>query len=209
MSVVAPSFLAWNGDVNEITRIDGLVNCFHVDVMDNKFVPNDTLKRFSPEKIALLETKSPKNVHLMVENPSQYFDAYAVNGVDSISFHFEASKNVEKDLSLLESLGVQMGVALKPATPASVLTEYAGLFDFVLVMTVEPGFGGQAFMPEMLSKISELRKSYPKIDVIVDGGVNLTTGRQCLEAGASILVAGSAVFKGDALKNVEEFNKLG
>jgi len=178
----------------EVSRLEKFVDSWHVDVMDGKFVPNNTLGKFPPEFVKRLKTKKPRDVHLMVENPSKYFEAYALAGCRSITFHCEARCNFVKAIDAIHDLGVKAGVSLKPKTPVSKIEKILPLVDIVLVMSVEPGFGGQSFIPSALDKISELRRKDAG-DIAVDGGINEITGKQCAEAGANILIAGNALFK--------------
>lgn len=204
---VSPSLLA--APVSEIAslakKLDGHVSSFHIDVMDNQFVPNYTLDRFSPPFISSLRLKSEKHVHLMTEIPSKYYNSYAEAGARLITFHIEAVKNPDMEVRALRNLGVKVGVSLKPKTPVDSLSEILADVDSVLVMTVEPGFGGQSFLPDQLDKITAFRKSRKDLDIAVDGGINAQTARACVKAGANILIAGTSIFKNaDPLAAVQE-----
>lgn len=179
---------------SEVSRLEKFVDSWHVDVMDNKFVPNNTLDKFPPAFVKNLQTGKPQDVHLMVEKPSKYFEGYALAGCSSITFHCEAGCNYTKAIDAIHDLGVKAGISLKPKTPVSAIEKFLPLVDVVLVMSVEPGFGGQSFMPSALDKIEELRRKDAG-DIAVDGGINEITGKQCEEAGANILIAGTALFK--------------
>ncbi len=192
-----------------VARMDGKVGSFHIDVMDNQFVPNYTLERFSPPFIAQLKTTSEKHVHLMTELPSKYYNAYYEAGASLITFHHEAVKNPSIEARAIHNFGIKAGVSIKLRTPLSALEDYLESVDSVLVMAVEPGFGGQKFMPEILSKIRDLRAKHPDLDIAVDGGINLETAKQCVLAGASTLIAGTAIFNTpDPLRTAEEFKRL-
>lgn len=192
-----------------VEKLDGKVDAFHVDVMDNQFVPNFTLDRFAPPFISQLKTSAEKHVHLMTEIPSKYYNAYFEAGASLLIFHHEAVKNPIVELNAIHNFGLKAGVALKPATPADVLEQCVHNVDLVLVMTVEPGFGGQAFLPDMLDKITAIRENHPTLDIMVDGGINVDTGKQCLDAGANLLVAGNAIFNSpNVLHTLEQFNAL-
>lgn len=208
---VSPSLLATEeGEaIHRVSEFGSMVKSFHIDVMDNQFVPNYTLDRFSPPFVSSMKTKAEKHVHLMTELPSKYYNAYFEAGADLILFHHETVKNPTIELQAIRNFGIKAGVSIKPGTPASVLEDYIHRVDCVLVMTVEPGFGGQSFMEDMLPKISEIRKKHPAIDIAVDGGINFETGKKCVDAGANILVAGSSIFgKENPKKALEELKKL-
>ena len=194
---VSPSLLAAKpGEIqNFINALEGKVSSYHIDVMDNQFVPNYTLDRFAPPFVFSLKTKAEKHIHLMTEIPSKYYNAYAEAGAKLVIFHIEAVKNPDMEVRALRNLGLRAGVSLKPKTPASALDEILPDVDYVLVMTVEPGFGGQEFMHDQLEKIKAIRSKNPKVDIAVDGGINLKTARLCVAAGANILVAGTSIFK--------------
>lgn len=204
---VSPSLLAAPAtETANLARIlDGHVPSFHIDVMDNQFVPNYTLDRFAPPFIYSLRLKSEKHVHLMTEIPSKYYNAYAEAGAKLIIFHIEAVKNPDMEVKALRNLGVKVGVSLKPKTPVDSLLELLPDVDMALIMTVEPGFGGQSFLPDQLDKIIELRKLRKDLDIAVDGGINGKTAHACVKAGANILVSGTSIFKSaDPLYAVKE-----
>src|SRR4051812_2296416 len=171
----------------------------HVDVMDGHFVPNITI---GPPVVASLRkaTEVPLDVHLMIENPDQYIPAFVDAGADWISVHQEACTHLHRTLQLIRSRGVKPGVVLNPATPAETLSEVWEMIDFVLVMSVNPGFGGQEFIPASLQKIEKLAtmraRVNPGLRIEVDGGIGLNTIPAVVRAGAEILVAGNAVFGG-------------
>ncbi len=169
----------------------------HFDVMDGAFVPNIT---FGPQMCAAVQplTKLPLDVHLMVERPSDWFEPFQKAGAHYVTFHVEAEKHIHRSLQRVRELGMRAGVVLNPATPAEAAKEVLPLCDLVLVMSVNPGWGGQAFIPESLQKIASLKRMIAErglqTEIEVDGGINPETAKQCVSAGATILVAGSAVF---------------
>ena len=172
----------------------------HLDVMDGHFVPNLT---FGPPVIQSLRphTKLPFDVHLMVTNPHDLLEDYVDAGADHITFHVEAQTDTVATLQDIRNYGKKAGLSLRPATPADTLQNFMPYLDLILVMSVEPGFGGQAFEEEILHKITEIRtmadqQDHP-IEIVVDGGVKPENAQKIIEAGATTLVAGSSIFKAD------------
>lgn len=169
----------------------------HLDIMDGHFVPNITI---GPAVVKGLRKCCglPFDVHLMLTEPHKYIDAFADAGADIITFHAECSSDIEKTLGLIKRRGIKAGLVLKPATPPEALLPFIKKLDMLLVMTVEPGFGGQSFMPDMLPKIKKLREYCGKAglnpDIQVDGGIDRATAPRVTDAGANVLVAGSYVF---------------
>ena len=176
----------------------------HLDVMDGMFVPNIS---FGPPVIKAIRKCSDAlfDVHLMIEDPIRYIGDFVAAGAGSITFHVEAASDPRKVLETIREAGCKAAVSVKPGTPAEAVFPLLGLADMVLVMTVEPGFGGQSFMPDMLQKIRALRHECTKrgleTDIEVDGGIKEETIDEVLKAGANVIVAGSAVFKGDVQAN--------
>ncbi len=194
---------------SEIKRLeDGGADMIHVDVMDGHFVPNLTI---GPPVIKALRNQSSLkfDVHLMISPVHKYIDAYANAGADIITIHPEATENLENSIKKIKELKKKAGVSLNPETKIDVITNFLEQIDLVLIMSVNPGFGGQKFMPEVLTKIKDLKKIQKdknlSFDIEIDGGINFDNCKIAIEAGANILVSGTTVFKsnnGDIKKNI-------
>jgi len=197
---IAPSLLSADfarlGDAVAAAERAG-ADMIHFDVMDGHFVPNITIGPPVLQSLARV-SRLPIDVHLMIENPDRYVQAFVEAGAASITVHVEAVVHLHRVVHLIKSLGAKAGVALNPATPVGVLEEIAGDLDYVLVMTVNPGFGGQTFIPRSESKVRAmrdlLRREGSRAPIEVDGGIDLRTAPRIVAAGADILVAGNAVF---------------
>jgi ribulose-phosphate 3-epimerase len=195
---ITPSIL--NADLNnldsEISNIASVSDLLHLDIMDNRFVPNQTWDFLAAETI-IRKSPLPVDAHLMIEDPDIQAIKYAEVGCASVTIHYEASSNPKQTLRSIRNAGARAALALKPKTDFSVLLEYRELVDMILIMTVEPGFGGQKFMIEMMNKVSKSRDFIGDADIWlqVDGGISLDTIEIARDAGADTFVAGSAVFK--------------
>ncbi len=204
---ISPSLLAadFGNLAAEIRRVEEAgCDMLHLDVMDGHFVPNITIGPFIVKAIRKL-TKLPLDTHLMIENPQNYVAEFAKAGSDHITIHAEACEaNLSAILDQMRALGVGCGVSLKPATPLDSILPFLSRIDMVLLMTVNPGFGGQSFMREVLPKVEQLRKIYDR-DIEVDGGINKDTAKETVRAGANVLVAGTAIFgKSDVRQAIED-----
>jgi ribulose-phosphate 3-epimerase len=200
MIKIAPSILSANFaklgmEIKDVEN--GGADYIHVDVMDGHFVPNITIGPLIVEAIRPV-TKLPLDVHLMIEQPDNYINEFVRAGADIITVHVEACRHLHRTIQLIKSHGIKAGVVLNPHTPIESIQHVLEDIDMVLLMTVNPGFGGQAFIPQVLPKIRQLsamikEKQLP-IEIEVDGGINEETAKLCVEAGATVLVAGSAIY---------------
>jgi ribulose-phosphate 3-epimerase len=194
-SILAADFACLREQVAEVERAGA--DRIHVDVMDGHFVPNISM---GPVVVKALRrvTRLPLEVHLMISEPDRYIEAFAQAGADTLEDHVEIAAPVARTIERIKGLGKKAGVVVKPATPASAVSELLPAVDIVLVMTVEPGFGGQAFMADMMPKVQQLREMIdrvrPEVELEVDGGIDPETAPQALRAGARVFVAGSSIF---------------
>ena len=202
MGILAPSILScdyMNMEKDFTACKENGVKWLHVDIMDGHFVPNLSFG-YSLVKSMRPVTDLVLDVHLMIDTPIKYAENFCKAGADYLTIHVEADtpENIRKTLELIRSLGVKPGIVVKPKTPAEAIEEYLPMVDMVLVMTVEPGFGGQKFMADMMPKVKKLREMLDKVNpachLEVDGGVDLTTVKECKANGADVFVAGSAYF---------------
>lgn len=206
MVKIAPSILSADFSKlgEDIERIDkGGADFIHIDVMDGSFVPNISL---GLPVIKSIRNRTDKifDVHLMINNPSNYIDAFIEAGADIITVHYEADKHIDRTINYIKSKGKKAAVSLNPGTPISVLKNLIASLDMVLIMTVNPGFGGQKFIPYCLNKIKELKEISdevnPSLLIEVDGGIDKSNVKEVIEAGANVIVAGSAVFNGGEIR---------
>lgn len=183
----------------------------HYDVMDGMFVPSISFGMPVLESVRKI-TDMVLDVHLMIEDPDRYIDEFVRCGADIITVHYEACRDVKKTIQMIKDRGVKAGVTIKPNTPNSVLTDILDQVDMILLMSVEPGFGGQSYIPESTEKIRELRRMLDEkgltTDIEVDGGIKKSNLQMVLDAGANVIVAGSAIFKGDIEQNVKDFLEI-
>jgi ribulose-phosphate 3-epimerase len=205
-SILSADFASLGADIDAIIKAGA--DWVHVDVMDGHFVPNITIGPAVVKAIRKV-TNAPFDVHLMISPVDPYIGDFAAAGSDIITAHIEAGPHIHRTLQYIKSLGKKAGVSLNPSTPASSICHILDIVDLVLVMTVNPGFGGQSFIEGQLAKISEIRKMIDEtgrdIDLEIDGGINPETAKKVIAAGADVLVAGTAVFGGgDSAGSYEE-----
>lgn len=197
-SLLSADFLHLSKDIDMVNRSQA--DWFHCDIMDGVFVPNISYGIPVVQAIKK-EAQKPLDVHLMIVEPDRYFEKFKNAGADIITFHYEASTHIHRSVQMLKSLGVKAGVVLNPHTPVSLLEDILGDLDLVLLMSVNPGFGGQKFIERTYSKIEKLRKMIEgqglNTMIEVDGGVNTENAAKLFAAGADVLVAGNAVFKAE------------
>lgn len=202
---IAPSILSADfGQLNAEVATVAAADFLHCDVMDGHFVPNLT---FGAPVLKKVKTNLVRDYHLMVSQPEKLIEDFVAAGADYITIHRESSNNVKKNLQKVKK-NCKVGLALKPKTQVGLLKPFLNLVDLVLVMTVEPGFGGQDFLPACLPKVTQLKELNPDLLVAVDGGINLQTAPLCRQAGADILVAGSAIFRVPVNKRQQLITKL-
>lgn len=211
MTKIAPSILSADfsklgEEIKDVER--GGAEYIHVDVMDGHFVPNITIGPLIVEAIKPV-TDLPLDVHLMIENPDAYIQEFADAGASIITVHQEASVHLHRTIQLIKKAGVKAGVVINPATPVQMIKDILPEVDLVLLMSVNPGFGGQSFIPQTIGRIEQVAKWREQMnlsfEIEVDGGVNVQTAKACTDAGADVLVAGSAVFnQQDRKKAIEE-----
>ena len=213
-NVLAPSILSADfkvlGEQLKVTEAAG-AEYIHFDVMDGIFVPSIS---FGMPVLSCIKgyTSQILDAHLMITEPIRYVEEFAKAGADIITVHLEACEDLQATIDQIHAAGVKAGISIKPKTPVEAFVPYLDQADMFLVMSVEPGFGGQAFIPESLDRIRELRKMLDekglKTDIEVDGGIYHANVAEVLDAGANIMVSGSGIFKGDIRKNTEEFMEI-
>ena len=212
--IIAPSMLSADfGHLDRDTRMidKSAAQWIHIDVMDGVFVPNISFG-FPVLKFIRQATTKPLDVHLMIVEPERYVKRFVEAGSDIVTFHYEATNAAHRCIDEIHAAGARAGISIKPATSVEVLRDLLPSLDLVLVMSVEPGFGGQAYIPESTEKIKELRQMLNEkgldTDIEVDGGIKKDNLQMVLDAGANVIVAGSAIFKGDIEQNVKDFLRI-
>jgi ribulose-phosphate 3-epimerase len=215
MPIIAPSLLAANfinlqAECNMLNQSNA--DWYHLDVMDGRFVPNIS---FGPMLIEFFRKATTKicDVHLMIEEPGNYAEAFKKAGADILTVHLEACTHLHRNIQQIKSLGMQAGVALNPHTPVESLQDVLADIDLVCLMSVNPGFGGQSFIPHTLNKIKQLRKMIDEqslnVKIEIDGGVTLDNAKSIIAAGADVLVAGNTVFKSaDPIKTIAQLKAI-
>ena len=202
---IAPSILSADKKnlQAEVNGIEPYADLIHIDIMDGKFVPPVT---FMAKEIKKIKTKLVKDVHLMVVEPEKSFIPHFIDaGAGIITIHAEACKNIPKTIKMIKSKGIKVGLSINPPTPLEKLLPYINDIGMALIMSVNPGYAGQKFIPEVLEKIKKLRKLKPKLDIQIDGGINKETIKQAADAGANVFVAGSSIFsQKDRKKAIQE-----
>jgi len=216
MALIAPSllsadFLNLSKDCNMLN--ESQADWFHLDVMDGRFVPNIS---FGPMLVEFFRKSTTKvcDVHLMIEEPGNYAEAFKNAGADNLTVHLEACTHLHRNIQQIKSLGMNAGVAINPHTPVTALQDILGDIDLVCVMSVNPGFGGQSFIPHTLEKIKQLRKLVDErslnVKIEIDGGVTLVNAKSILDAGADVLVAGNTVFRSaDPMDTIARLKAIG
>jgi len=216
MALIAPSllsadFLNLSKDCNMLNRSQA--DWFHLDVMDGRFVPNIS---FGPMLVEFFRKSTTKvcDVHLMIEEPGNYAEAFKKAGADNLTVHIEACTHLHRNIQQIKSLGMNAGVALNPHTPVAALQDILGDIDLVCMMSVNPGFGGQSFIPHTLEKIKQLRKMIDErslnVKIEIDGGVTLGNAKSIIDAGADVLVAGNTVFRSaDPVDTIAKLKAIG
>lgn len=212
--ILSPSILSadfWDLERQVSAVEESGTEYLHIDVMDGMFVPSIS---FGMPVIETLRkhTKLVFDVHLMIERPERYLEEFAKAGADIINFHLEATDDPEGCISKVKDLGKKVGITIKPNTPAKELEPFLDKVDMVLIMTVEPGFGGQKLIPSCLDKVKEVRAMVDEkgldLDIEIDGGVTIDNLAECISYGTNVIVAGSAVFKGDIKGNLDKMNEI-
>lgn len=201
MVEVIPTIIA--KDLNElqekIKKVESFVDWVQIDVMDGQFVENTTWNE--PSDLKKIETSLNLEAHLMIKEPEKYIDQWINSGVKRIIFHIEATDKIREVIDQVKQAGLGVGLAINPETPVEAVDQFVDQLDLILVMTVNPGQGGQDFLEQNLGKIKQLRAKYKHVKIEVDGGINLETAPEVIQAGASLLASGTAIFKSD---NIEQ-----
>ena len=187
----------------KVKKVEPYVEWVQLDIMDGQFVDNSTWN--NPAELKNLETQVKLEVHLMIANPEEHIDEWIESGIQRIIFHFESTQQPQEVIAKIKKAGLMVGLAINPETPIEKVNDFIDQLDLVLVMTVQPGRGGQKLLEETLDKIKQLRDKYEDVNIMVDGGINLEIAPKVIQAGANLLVSGSAIFKSDDIeKNIKE-----
>ncbi|WP_461204470.1 ribulose-phosphate 3-epimerase [Clostridium sp. DL1XJH146] len=208
-SILSADFTKLGEDLKELEKNN--IEVLHIDVMDGNFVPNISFG-FPIIKAVRPITKMVFDVHLMIENPSNFIKEFVDAGADIITIHYETDRHIDRTINYIKSFGIKAGIALNPATPVNTIKHLIGNLDLVLIMSVNPGFGGQSYIEYCSEKIKELRdysnKSNPDLIIEVDGGIKSHNIKEVVNCGANLIVAGSAVFKNGAMReNIDELKR--
>lgn len=198
-SLLSANFGALQADID---RVEPFVDGFHFDVMDGQFVPNLTV---GAPVLQCLQSQKPFDAHLMVEKPDVLLEDFAKAGASALSVHVETCPHLHRTLQRIRDLGMKAGIVLNPATSIEGYPDAIAMADYILIMSVNPGFGGQKFIPETLTKVQKIREQFPKKDIQIDGGINEKTIQSAIEAGANWIVSGSYFWKSE---NVETTGKI-
>ncbi len=208
-SILAADFAVLGQEINNVEQAG--CEYLHLDVMDGMFVPNIS---FGPPVIRSIRrlSKLVFDVHLMVERPERYIEEFVKAGADIITVHVEAVEDLNNAIAMIKALGVKASVSMRPDTPIESIKEFLPLLDMVLIMTVEPGFGGQMLLSHTIEKVRELKalcdKSGYSMDIEVDGGISINNVRELIDAGANVIVAGTSIFSGDRKVNIQKFKEV-
>ncbi len=205
-SILSADFANLERDIKRVEQAGA--DWLHIDVMDGHFVPNITIGVPVTASIKRI-TELPLDVHLMIENPEKYVEPFVNAGADILTFHYEAvlPDKVQQLIEYIKSFGIKAGMSIKPKTQVEEIAKYLSMPDMLLIMTVEPGFGGQKFMPDCAEKIKSVREIAPDIIIQVDGGINAETGKICKNFGANSLVAGNYIYKSTDISRAIKFLK--
>ena len=205
-SILSADFANLERDIKRVEQAGA--DWLHIDVMDGHFVPNITIGVPVTASIKKI-TELPLDVHLMIENPEKYVEPFVNAGADILTFHYEAvlPDKVQQLIEYIKSFGIKAGMSIKPKTQVEEIAKYLSMPDMLLIMTVEPGFGGQKFMPDCAEKIKSVREIAPDIIIQVDGGINAETGKICKNFGANSLVAGNYIYKSTDISRAIKFLK--